>query len=167
MTSRYVKQSGSSDKGRGGGTRRRPYKPFIMNNDSPKFAVLIGALILFLFLLLGSYTAGAQDSTITRQPLELTYHAFSNVRSTNLGTTSNTDLYLGTKSGNVSIGVGYVRQIYNANQRTTDFQAFTPQARIGFGTANFFYMGPATTIYRVDDYIETGYGLELGLFITH
>ena len=120
-----------------------------------------------MFLLFGSNTANGQDSTITRQPLSLTYHAFSNVRSTSLGIASNTDLYLGTKSGNVSIGVGYVRQIYNANQRTTDFQAFTPQARIEFGTSNFFYMGPATTIYRVDDYIETGYGLEIGLFINH
>lgn len=92
---------------------------------------------------------------------------FSNVRSTQLGIASNTDLFFGTKSGNVSIGVGYVRQIYSAHQRTTDFQAFTPQARIAFGAANFFYMGPATTIYRVDNYIETGYGLELGLFITH
>ena len=118
-------------------------------------------------MLLGSLSSNAQDSTVVRQPLELTYHMFSNVRSTQLGIASNTDLFLGTKSGNVSIGVGYVRQVYSAHQRTTDFQAFTPQARITFGMANFFYMGPATTIYRVDDYIETGYGLELGLFITH
>jgi len=138
-----------------------------MNNDSPKLSVLVWALIIALLLLLGSYTAHGQDTLATRSPLAVTYHAFSNVRSTNLGIASNTDLYLGTKSGNVSIGVGYVRQIYNANQRTTDFQAFTPQARIEFGTANFFYMGPATTIYRVDDYIETGYGLEIGLFINH
>ena len=137
-----------------------------MNQDRPSYQLIYAAIILFSLLLLASRVR-AQDTTRYQAPLELTYHAFSNVRQTNLGVGSNTDLFLGAKSGNVSLGVGYVRQIYNANQRTTDFQAFTPQARITFGTANFFYMGPATTIYRVDDYIETGYGLELGLFITH
>lgn len=135
-----------------------------MNQDKPSYKLIYAAIILFSLLLLAS-KARAQDTTRYQAPLELSYHAFSNIRQTNLGIGSNTDLFLGAASGNVSLGIGYVRQIYNANQRTTDFQAFTPQARIQFGAANFFYVGPATTIYRVDDYIETGYGLELGLFI--
>ncbi len=49
------------DKGRGGGTIRRPYKSqHHMNNDKPNFSLLIGALILFVLMLLGSFTASSQ-----------------------------------------------------------------------------------------------------------
>ncbi len=155
------------DKGRGGGTRRRPYNSqHDMNNDKPKYSVLIGALIIFLFLLLGSYTAGAQDTLNTRQPLTATYQMFANVRSTQLGTAANTDFFAGVKSGNVSIGVGYLRQVFNAYNRNTDFQSFSPQARIGFDDG-FLYLGPAFTNYRTGNYVEAGYGIEMGLFIRH
>ena len=39
-----------------------------MNNDSPKYSLLLAALIMLLFLLLGSFTAAAQDRTRVRKP---------------------------------------------------------------------------------------------------
>jgi len=163
-TSRYVKQSGLKQVGAVG--KGCPYNFYNMNQDTPSYKLLYIALMLFGLLLTAS-TCNGQDTTRRQMALEPSYHMFTNVRSTQLGLSSNTDAFFGAKSGNVSIGIGYVRQIYSALQRTTDFQAFTPQARIKFGESGFFYLGPSTTIYRVNDYVETGYGLELGLFITN
>ena len=143
-----------------------PLYYFTMNQDKPSYQLIYAALVLFALLLLAS-KANAQDTTRYRAPLELSYHMFTNVRQTDAGTSSNTDLFFGTKSGNVSIGVGYVRQIFSGFYRNTDFQAITPQAKIQFGFNNYFYFGPSTTIWRSDNYVEHNYGLEIGLFIQH
>lgn len=131
------------------------------------------ALLILVSLCGLSTCTFAQDSTYNQlpqrvyEPLRVTYDLFSNVRSTNAGIATNTNLFLGVRSGNVSLGIGSVRQqMLSVSGPDTRFNAFTPQIRVTMGTGKFFYFGPSSTQLQVDKYTETAYGIEVGLFMS-
>ena len=113
----------------------------------------------------GAYIPTEEDAPKERgrfvYDLSLTY------RPTHVSTAFNTFGFAGVKYDRVSMGVGYINQnIKSLTGPDILFRAVTPQVRVGFGSANFFYIGTATTANKVQDYTEYGYGLEMGLFLT-